>query len=120
MVAYYTELDLQNVRASAPASVTDETLRDFSAVYHLEKAAPQGQPPMLIARAGLDDAELNAGLDHFVQVALKNNVNLELLNHPTGHHGFDVEDNNARSREILKRTIEFLRTNSIRREKSAG
>jgi hypothetical protein len=31
------------------------------------------------------------------------------MNHPTGHHGFDIEDNNNRSREILKRTIEFIR-----------
>lgn len=111
IVAYYSELDLQNERASAPASISDETLRDFSPVYHLEKAA-QNQPPMLIARAGLDDATLNEGLDHFVQVALKKNVSLELLNHPTGHHGFDIEDNNDRSREILKRTIEFLRSST--------
>jgi len=109
IVAYYSELDLQNERASAPASVSDETLRDFSPVYHLERTA-QNQPPMFIARAGLDDTTLNEGLDHFVQVALKKNVTLELFNHPTGHHGFDIEDNNARSREILKRTIEFLRS----------
>ncbi len=113
IVAYYAELDLQNERASAPASVTDETLRDFSPVHHLEKVA--GGPPIFIARAGLDDKSLNAGLDHFVQVALNNNISLELLNHPTGHHGFDIEDNNSRSREILKRTIEFLKTHSTRR-----
>jgi acetyl esterase/lipase len=112
IVAYYSELDLQNERASAPASVSDETLREFSPVYQLEKAA-QNQPPMFIARAGLDDATLNEGLDHFVHVALKKNVTLELFNHPTGHHGFDIEDNNDRSREILKRTIEFLKTHSI-------
>jgi len=46
----------------------------------------------------------------FVQAALKQNVSVEVLNHATGHHGFDIEDNNARSREILKRTIEFLKT----------
>ena len=109
IVGYYVELDLRNARQSAPTSVTDETLRDFSPVYHLEKDG-KGQPPMLIARAGLDDAGLNGGLDRFVQLALKNNVSLELLNHPTGHHGFDIEDNNDRSREILKRTIEFIKT----------
>jgi hypothetical protein len=68
-------------------------------------------PPMFIARAGLDDASLNAGLDRFVQLALKNNVTIEVLNHATGHHGFDIEDDNTRSREILKRTIAFLQTN---------
>jgi hypothetical protein len=65
---------------------------------------------MFIARAGLDDEGLNAGLDRFVQLALKNNVSIEVLNHATGHHGFDIEDDNTRTREILKRTIEFLKT----------
>lgn len=40
---------------------------------------------------------------------VKNNLSIEVMNHATGHHGFDIEDYNARSREILKRTIEFLR-----------
>ena len=112
IVAYYPQMDLQTSRASAPAWVTDETLREFSPVYHLEKiSAAQGSllPPMFIARAGLDVADLNAGLDQFVQLALKNNMSIEVLNHATGHHGFDIEDDNARSREILKRTIEFLK-----------
>ena len=111
IVGYYVELDLRNARQAAPATVSDETLRNFSPVYYLEKAAGQNQnfPPMFIARAGLDDADLNRGLDQFVQLALKKNVSLELFNHPAGHHGFDIEDDNERSREILKRTIEFIK-----------
>jgi len=117
IVAYYSQLDLQNERKSAPASVSDDTLREFSPVYQLEKSAAASEPagasmfpPMFIARAGLDDAGLNDGLDRFVQAALKYNVSIEVLNHATGHHGFDIEDDNARSREILKRTLEFLTT----------
>lgn len=128
LVGYYVQLDLRNARRAAPASVSDETLRNFSPVYYLEKAtavqpepsASSGPgksnqifPPMFIARAGLDNADLNDGLDRFVQLALKNNVSLELFNHPNGHHGFDIEDDNERSREILKRTIEFIRTHSV-------
>jgi acetyl esterase/lipase len=109
VVAYYAELDLQNQRQSAPASVSDEMLRDFSPVYHLNQAGSK-MPPMFIARAGLDDAELNAGLDRFVQVALSKNATVQLVNHPQGHHGFDVEDDNARSREIIKLTLEFIKT----------
>jgi acetyl esterase/lipase len=111
LVGYYAELDLQNERQSAPPSVTDEMLREFSPVYHLSKGS-QGVPPIFIARAGLDDADLNAGLDRFVQVALSKNVTLDLANHPTGHHGFDFEDDNDRSREIIKRTIEFIKLHS--------
>lgn len=94
-----------------PPTVTDEMLREFSPVYHLSKAI-QGVPPIFIARAGLDDAELNAGVDRFLQVALSRNVTLDLVNHSNGHHGFDVEDDNDRSREIIKRTIEFIKLHS--------
>ena len=94
IVAYYTQLDLQNARKSAPPSVSDAMLKMFSPVYHLEDGSDRqsGQtpdatsarfPPMFIARAGLDDANLNDGLDRFVQVALKKNVAVELVNHAT-------------------------------------
>ena len=97
----------------------------FSPVYHLEggpdrrsgqtpDAASARFPSMFIARAGLDDANLNEGLDRFVQVALKKNVAVELVNHVSGHHGFDIEDDNERSREILKRTIEFIKTQTAK------
>jgi acetyl esterase/lipase len=112
IVGYYVEMDLRNSRQAAPASVTDETLRDYSPAYQLERDG-KNLPPMFIARAGLDDPGLNSGLDRFVDLALKNNA-YELINHPTGHHGFDIEDNNPRSREIMKRTIEFIKTQTAK------
>lgn len=111
VVAYYSELDLQGERASVPQSVTDETLREFSPLYHLS-AGGKGFPPLFVARAGLDDPGLNAGIDRFVQAALARNLTVEVVNHATGHHGFDVEDNNDRSREIIRRTLEFIRSHS--------
>jgi acetyl esterase/lipase len=111
LVGYYAELDLQDERQSAPPSVTDEMLRQFSPVYHLSQDS-RGVPPIFIARAGLDDTGFNAGIDRFVQVALSRNVTIDLANHPTGHHGFDFEDDNERSREIIKRTIEFIKLHS--------
>ncbi|HEX6183838.1 MAG TPA: alpha/beta hydrolase [Pyrinomonadaceae bacterium] len=108
VVAYYSELDLQGRRASAPASVTDETLKEFSPVYHLTRG-DKGFPPFFIARAGLDDPVLNSGIDRFVQGALSKNLTIEVLNHATGRHGFDVEDDNERSREIIRRTLDFIR-----------
>ena len=109
IVGYYPELDLENERKSAAASVTDETLREFSPVHHL-RHMEKGVPPLFIARAGLDDATLNDGVDRFVQLALSKNVTIEVVNHATGQHGFDVENDNDRSREIIKRTIEFIKT----------
>jgi acetyl esterase/lipase len=109
IVGYYPELDLENVRKSAPASVTDATLREYSAIHHLRNRE-KGVPPLFIARSGLDDAALNDGVDRFVQLALSKNLTIEVVNHATGQHGFDIEDDNDRSREIIKRTIEFIKT----------
>lgn len=111
LVAYYGVLDLQGMRKEAPVSVTDETLRQYSPLYHLSTNS-KSTPPVFVARAGLDDATLNAGLDRFVQTALANNINIDLTNHAQGHHGFDIDDDNDRSREILKRTLEFIKAHS--------
>ncbi|MDP8982367.1 MAG: alpha/beta hydrolase [Acidobacteriota bacterium] len=65
-------------------------------------------PALLIARAGLDHPKLNESADFFIQQALKKNADLDVLNHASGQHGFDCRDDNARTHDILRRTIEFL------------
>ena len=67
-------------------------------------------PPVLVARAGLDHPSLNATIDRFIAAALARNAPLEAMNHPDGRHGFDILDDDPRTREIAARTIEFLRT----------
>ena len=111
MVAYYSVLDLRDMRKQTPQSVSDETLREFSPIHHLSKHK-KGAPPIFIARAGLDAAELNAGIDRFIQAALANNVTMDVANHASGHHGFDIEDDNDRSRDIIKRTLEFIKSHN--------
>jgi acetyl esterase/lipase len=111
LVAYYSVMDLQGMRKQTPASVSDETLREFSPVHHLSKNK-KGTPPIFIARAGLDEAVLNAGIDRFIQTALANNVTIDLMNHANGHHGFDIDDDNDRSRDIIKRTLEFIKAHN--------
>ncbi len=34
---------------------------------------------------------------------------LDLLNHPEGRHSFDILDDDARSKAIIRHTLEFLR-----------
>jgi len=109
LVAYYAALDLQEKPPGASPALTDEIRRDFSPIHHIRSLAGKA-PPILVARAGLDAPFLNAGTDRFVQAALSANVSLDLLNHATGRHGFDILDDDARSREIIARTLEFLRT----------
>jgi carboxylesterase type B len=41
--------------------------------------------------------------------ALARGATLDLLNHPDGRHGFDILDDDARTKEILRRALDFLR-----------
>ena len=63
--------------------------------------------PIFVARAGLDQPMINQSIDAFVQEALAGNALLEVMNHPTGRHGFDILDDNDRSREIIARAVAF-------------
>jgi hypothetical protein len=58
---------------------------------------------------------VKSGIDRFVQAALDKGVALDLLNHPDGRHGFDVLDDDARSKQIIAYTLEFLRDHLGRR-----
>ena len=66
-------------------------------------------PPVLIARAGKDDPRFNASVEGFARAAWAKGLVLDVLNHPTGQHGFDILDDDDRSREVIRRTLEFLR-----------
>jgi acetyl esterase/lipase len=109
LVAYYTVMDLQGLPAHVdlPPHVTLDLLREFSPVAQVP-AGPDSCPPLLVARAGLDRAAINESIDAFVQTALTRNLPLDVMNHSTGRHGFDVLDADARSREIIRRTLEFM------------
>ena len=80
----------------------------FSAAENVKKAG--ALPPLFVGRAGLDDPGLNVGLDAFILEALRRNADIEIMNHPEGRHGFDVLDDDARTREIIARAFAFLKT----------
>jgi acetyl esterase/lipase len=108
LVAYYAALDLQQPAPGSTARIGDDTRRAYSPLFHVSEALGP-LPSMLVARAGQDHPFLNATIERFVQAALAKNVDLDVLNHPAGRHGFDILDDDDRSREIIGRTLEFLR-----------
>jgi acetyl esterase/lipase len=108
VVAYYAVLDLQQPPPGAESGVDAERRRAFSAILGLGDDA-RGAPPVLVARAGLDDPWLNDGLDRFVRAATAAGATIDVLNHPGGRHGFDILDDDARSRQVIRRTLDFLR-----------
>jgi acetyl esterase/lipase len=108
LVAYYAVLDVRQPPEGVEDTLGPEPRREFSAVESLGQDA-RSAPPMLVARAGLDHPWINGGVDRFVQEALAKGATLDLLTHPEGRHGFDILDDDARSRQTIERTLAFLR-----------
>ncbi|HEU4333905.1 MAG TPA: hypothetical protein VFT32_05365 [Candidatus Eisenbacteria bacterium] len=67
--------------------------------------------PVLVARAGLDAAGLNASLNAFVARALARNAAVTAINIPNGRHAFDLVDPEETSRDAVRATLAFLRAN---------
>jgi acetyl esterase/lipase len=68
-------------------------------------------PPLFLARAGRDAIPtLNARLDAFIGSAIAANAPVTIVNHPNGEHGFDVANDDQRSREIIRAAVEFMKT----------
>ncbi len=66
--------------------------------------------PLLIVRAGRDNnPHLNSTIDHFISKAVSQNLQINFINYQEGQHGFDAYDDNDQSREIIKKTIDFLK-----------
>jgi acetyl esterase/lipase len=109
LVAFYAFLD---VGQSEPhrQHETPETVKDLSPITHLGADAG-GVAPLFVARAGLDAVPtMNDSIDRFVREAVSKNAAVAVYNHPRGVHGFDNQTDDARSREIIRAALEFMKT----------
>lgn len=106
MVSYYNWLDLEHMRAYNEPAVF-EKLNEFSPLTHLQRE-PEKLAPMLVLKAGKDSDQINDSIDRFMKMAEEKKANVKMLVHPEGDHGFDFENDNDRSREIIKETVTFL------------
>lgn len=111
IIAYYAVLDLRPMRKAIPAAVSDKTLEEFSPLYHLG-LKDKMTVPIFVARAGLDKPDLNKSVDEFLRIATSKNINIDFSNHAAGQHAFDMLNDDDRTREIIKRTLEFIKTHS--------
>jgi acetyl esterase/lipase len=107
-VCFYGMLDLRHLRDQISDEVGDDVLEEFSPVRHLARDGRE-IPPLLVARAGRDRPVFNEAIDRFVSEAVQRGATVDLLTHPGGQHGFDVLDDDDRSREIIARTLAFMR-----------
>ena len=65
--------------------------------------------PVLYVRAGLDRPPVNDAITTIASRAVAQNAPLTLLNYAGGHHGFEAVDDNDATREVIGRTLEFVR-----------
>ncbi|MDQ3063542.1 MAG: alpha/beta hydrolase [Acidobacteriota bacterium] len=107
VVGFYAFMDVR--QSDYQKNESAETLKTFSAITYLEKDAGK-LPPMFIARAGRDEVPtINDSIDRFTKEAIAKNITLNFANHPNGIHGFDNQNNDERSREIIREAIEFIK-----------
>lgn len=108
LVSFYAILDLSLQTRWAKLDAEKEKSAEFSPVTYLRKDGPKF-PPVFIGRAGHDSPVINGAVDRFVAQALALNQMIELMNHPEGRHGFDILNDDSRSREIIARALEFIK-----------
>ena len=66
--------------------------------------------PLLIARAEADATPgVNPSIDRFTRHAASRALDVEVAEHPTGPHAFDVLEDSDTSRAVIRRVVEFLR-----------
>jgi acetyl esterase/lipase len=107
LVALYAMLDVQQYAPPGDGAVL-QFLKGYSAIESLPEDA-SALIPILIARAGRDEVPmLNEALARFTSRALAANAPITVINHPSGMHGFDNQNDDARSREIIRCVIEFM------------
>ena len=114
LVAYYGMMDFRQFADSIPSetpaeecATTIQLFKKFSLIKPLLDH-PSTLPPMFIAQAGLDDPQANSSIDRFVAEASASGAKVEFVRHPTGHHGFDVLDDDETSRMVIKQTLRFM------------
>jgi acetyl esterase/lipase len=108
LLGFYPFLDTDHVQLDE-AGVTREVAQRFSPRDAI--AATRGEPlPFFVARAGRDQIPgVDESIDRFVADALRRNWPITLVNHPEGSHGFEHREDDARTREILRMAIAFVR-----------
>ncbi len=106
LVSFYSLLDFAPFAAMGLGTAPPEIVEKHSPRALLENG--EGVPPLLLARAGQDHPLVNQSISDFLDAALEHGVTVDFLNHPGGVHGFDVFNDDERSREIVAHALRFL------------
>ena len=116
VVCFYCVSDIEPDSWAGVEGITEENMaraRTVGSSVEQIHTAEHPLPPIFVGRAGWDSPGLNRGIDKLVLAALVKNAMIEVMNHPTGRHGFDIIDSNERSREIVRHVLEFLKAHLV-------
>jgi len=112
MAAYYGFGDFPSLYKLLNIPVNGDAVKfaEECSPVRLLSQNPDKTASLLIARAGMDMFPgLLESLDNFIMEALKNNVLIDVYNHPSGVHAFDLFNDDPRTHEIIEKTLEFLK-----------
>lgn len=108
VIAYYGFGDFSSLGEFLKLNIPEEEAKKYSPINLIDENANR-IPPLFIARAGLDSQIINESIDEFITKGLKNNLTIDIFNHSTGGHAFDLFNDNDRTHEIIAESLEFLR-----------
>ena len=83
-------------------------------VYYAALDAGPTYPPMLVVKAGRDDAAINESIGRFEAAAQSSHADVRVVTNATARHGFDLGPRTARTRAIMRQTLRFLRARLAR------
>ncbi|MDV9190262.1 alpha/beta hydrolase, partial [Streptomyces sp. SR27] len=66
---------------------------------------PAAGPPVVLTRAGREHPAFTVTVEEFLTAAVKHGTDVEIVDVPNGHHGFEVTDRTEESREAVERAM---------------
>jgi acetyl esterase/lipase len=109
LVGFYAFMDIRQSGNLYTPNESKESLQKFSPITYLASDSDK-IAPIFIARAGRDQVPtMNDSIDRFSREALSKNISLTIVNHSSGVHGFDNQNDDNRSREIIQNAIAFMK-----------
>lgn len=96
---------------------TAESAKRFGFVYPCAGKSIDDLPPntpLFIIRAGRDEMpNLNETLDRFLSKAVRSNLPVTFVNHPSAPHSFDLLHDSDDTREIIRNVLSFMRSHLL-------
>ena len=96
------------VFASATPLEAQPWLRCGVIYYGALEGNPARMPPLLVVKAGRDEAGTNEAIDRFEEAARASHADIRVITNATARKGFDVGARTARSRAVVRETLRYL------------